>query len=167
VEALRLSDRIAVMNRGSIVQVGTPEQVMNHPVDEFVASFVGTETILNGEIVRSGAGTVICRVQNAEIEAVGSVKAGERVVCCIRPEQVMLSTGAPQAGTSARNTFAGRIIRIAPMGYFYKVSLDCGFFLTAYVTAPSVENLVLEEGKSIFASFKATAVHLIRRSVPG
>ncbi|MDO9559423.1 MAG: ABC transporter ATP-binding protein [Syntrophales bacterium] len=164
-EALRLSDQIAVMNQGKIAQIGTPESVMNSPADEFVASFVGVETILNGEIVRTGAGTVICRVKNKEIEAVGDAKPGERVVCCIRPEHVTLSTTLSGGGVSARNTFAGKIVKIAPMGLFYKISLDCGFFLTAYVTAPSVENLTLQEGKSVFASFKATAVHLIRRSV--
>jgi tungstate transport system ATP-binding protein len=162
-EALRLSDRIAVMNQGKIVQIGTPEAVMNSPADEFVASFVGVETILNGEIVRTGAGTVICRVQTGEIEAVGDAKPGERVVCCIRPEHVTLSTTLSRNGVSARNTFPGKIVRISPMGLFYKISLDCGFFLTAYVTIPSAENLALEEGKSVFASFKATAVHLIRR----
>jgi tungstate transport system ATP-binding protein len=162
-EALRLSDRIAVMNQGKIAQIGTPEEVMNHPVDEFVASFVGVETILSGEIVKTGAGTVICRVQNGEIEAVGDAKPGERVVCCIRPEQVTLSTGPSREGVSTRNTFPGKIVRISPMGLFYKISLDCGFFLTAYVTIPSAENLALEEGNSVFASFKATAVHLIRR----
>ena len=162
-EALRLSDRIAVMNQGKIAQIGTPEEVMNHPVDEFVASFVGVETILNGEIVKTGAGTVLCRVQNGEIEAVGDAKPGEKVVCCIRPEQVTLSTTQSGGGVSARNTFPGKIVRISPMGLFYKISLDCGFFLTAYVTIPSVENLALEEGKPVFASFKATAVHLIRR----
>jgi tungstate transport system ATP-binding protein len=164
-EALRLSDRIAVMNQGKIAQIGTPEEVMNHPVDKFVASFVGVETILSGEIVRTGAGTVICRVQNGEIEAVGDAKPGERVVCCIRPEHVTLSTGPSRDGVSTRNTFPGKIIRIAPMGLFCRISLDCGFFLTAYVTIPSAENLALEEGNSVFASFKATAVHLIRRSV--
>ena len=40
-EALRLSDQIAVMNEGKIIQIGSPAEVMNHPVDEFVASFVG------------------------------------------------------------------------------------------------------------------------------
>lgn len=162
-EALRLSDRIAVMNLGKIVQIGTPEDVMNSPADEFVASFVGVETILNGEIVRTGDGTVICRVQNGEIETVGDAKPGERVVCCIRPEHVTLSTTQSGGGVSARNTFPGKIVRISPMGLFYKISLDCGFFLTAYVTIPSAENLALEEGKPVFASFKATAVHLIRR----
>ena len=47
-EALRLSDRIAVMNQGRILQIGPPAEVMNQPLDEFVASFVGVETILTG-----------------------------------------------------------------------------------------------------------------------
>ena len=162
-EALRLSDRVAVMREGGIVQIGAPEVIMNQPRDEFVASFVGVETILSGEIVKASSGTVIVHVPGGDIEAVGDMKTGDRVVCCIRPEQVTLSTGASQEGVSARNTFEGKIVRIVPMGLFYKVSLDCGFFLTAYVTAPSVENLTLQEGQSIFASFKATAVHLIRK----
>jgi tungstate transport system ATP-binding protein len=160
-EALRLSDRIAVMQEGRIVQIDAPETVMNQPLDEFVASFVGTETILSGEIIKTGPGTVIIHVPGGDIEAVGSVKPGERVICCIRPEQVMLSTEPSQEGISARNTLAGRIVKIVPMGLFYKVCLDCGFSLTAYVTAPAIENLTLREGKSVFASFKATAIHLI------
>src|SRR4030066_1151572 len=47
-EALRLSDRVAVMNRGKVLQIGPPDEVMNCPVDEFVATFVGVETILPG-----------------------------------------------------------------------------------------------------------------------
>ena len=47
-EALRLSDRIAVMKEGRILQIGASEEVMNHPGDEFVASFIGMETIITG-----------------------------------------------------------------------------------------------------------------------
>ena len=162
-EALRLSDRMAVMKDGKIVQTGSPEAVMNHPLDEFVASFVGMETILSGEIIKTGSGTVMVHLQGGEIEAIGSAKPGDRVICCIRPEQVTLSTGISQESVSTRNTFAGRVTRIVPLGLFHKVSLDCGFFLTAYVTSASVENLDLKEGKPVFASFKATAVHLIRK----
>ncbi|MDI9570964.1 MAG: ABC transporter ATP-binding protein [Pseudomonadota bacterium] len=57
-EALRLSDRIAVMHEGRIVQIGSPTEVMNHPVCEFVAAFVGVETILAGRVVKCGRGTV-------------------------------------------------------------------------------------------------------------
>ena len=52
-EALRMSDRIVVMNNGSIVQQGTPLDVMNNPSNEFVASFVGMDTILEGKVVKS------------------------------------------------------------------------------------------------------------------
>jgi tungstate transport system ATP-binding protein len=162
-EALRLSDRVAVMKEGRVVQIGAPEAIMNHPLDEFVASFVGVETILRGEIVKTGPGTIIVRVPGGDIEAVGAYGPGERVVCCIRPEQVTLSTGPSRNDVSARNTFAGKVVRIVPMGLFYKVCLDCGFPLIAYVTSPSLENLTLLEGQSVFASFKATAVHLIRK----
>lgn len=162
-EALRLSHRVAVMKEGRIVQIDAPETVMNHPADEFIASFVGMETILSGEIVRTGPGTVTARIEGGEIEMVGRGTTGERIVCCIRPEQVTLSTGPAGDGTSARNIFPGRIVRIVPLGLFYKVCLDCGFSLVAYVTAPSMENLGLDEGKSIFASVKATAVHLIKK----
>jgi len=163
VEALRLSDRIAVMNQGKIAQIGTPEQVMNQPVDEFVASFVGMETVFSGHVTKTYDGTFITSVSGREIEAVGAVKPGEKVVCFIRPENVTLSTGASDERSSARNMFRGTIVKIIPMGLFHKVQLDCGFPLVAYVTHQSLENLSLKESASVFASFKATAVHVIRK----
>lgn len=163
VEALRLSDRIVVMNRGKIAQIGTPEQVMNHPVDEFVASFVGMETIFAGAVTKTYDGAFVTSVAGRDIEAIGHVDVGDMVLCFIRPENVTLSTGTPHEMTSARNVFPGKIIKIIPMGLFYKVQLDCGFPLVAYVTHQSIENLSLMEQKSIIASFKATAVHVIRK----
>ena len=163
VEALRLSDRMAVMNEGRIVQIGTPQQVMNHPVDEFVASFVGMETIFSGAVTKVTDGMFVTSVAGQDIEAVGRVNAGDRILCFIRPENVTLSVEKFHEMTSARNTIPGRIVRIIPMGLFYKVHLDCGFPLVAYVTHQSRENLAIEEGKGVYASFKATAVHVIRK----
>lgn len=162
-EALRLSDLIAVMNQGKIVQLGTPEEVMNHPIDEFVASFVGMETVFSGQVEKKYDGTFVTSVSGHEVEAVGVVQTGERVVCFIRPENVVLSTNHSEAKTSARNLFAGKIMRIIPTGLFYRVEVDCGFPLVAYVTQQSLENLALKENDPIYASFKATAVHIIRR----
>lgn len=162
IEALRLSHRIAVMKEGRLIQIGRPEEVMNYPVDEFVAAFTGTETILSGQVAGSDAGIVTVQLSDgAEIEAVGSYGAGQTVTCFIRPEHVTLSLGTLPAGQSARNVFPGTIAKIVPLGLFYRVSLDCGFSLTAYVTAPSLEDLDLREGKAIYASFKATAVHVV------
>jgi tungstate transport system ATP-binding protein len=162
-EALRLSSRIAVMNGGRILQVGFPEEVMNNPVDEFVASFVGVETILSGKVIKRNGGSFVASVEGKEIEAVGDARLGESVVLCIRPENVTLSTRPAQEKTSARNIFPGRVSKITPLGLYQKVHLHCGFPLVAYVTNHSLEELSLTEGKETTASFKATAVNVIRR----
>jgi len=162
-EALRLSDQIAVMNQGKIVQIGSPAEVMNNPVDEFVASFVGMETVFTGPVTKMYDSTFVVSVSGRDVEAVGTVAVGETVVCFIRPENVTLSKGTSGEATSARNVFPGKIIKITPMGLFYKVHLDCGFPLASYVTHLSLENLSLREKGDIIASFKATAVHVIRK----
>jgi tungstate transport system ATP-binding protein len=162
-EALRLSDRIAVMNNGKILQMGLPEEVMCHPVDEFVASFVGVETILTGNVIRKDGGTFVASVLGKEIEAVGEVRLGEEVILCIRPENVTLIPHAVRGTTSARNVLPGMIDRVISLGLYEKVQLNCGFPIVAYVTHQSLENLSLKEGKPVLASFKATAIHVIRR----
>jgi tungstate transport system ATP-binding protein len=162
-EALRLSNRIAVMKDGKMVQMGSPEAVMNYPVDEFVASFVGVETILTGMVKRQNSETFVTSVSGREIEAVGQVPVGETVLLCIRPENVTLSTSATKETTSARNVFPGKIEKVTSLGPYQKVQLDCGFPLVAYVTHHSLEKLSLKEGMEVTASFKATAIHVIRK----
>ena len=139
---------------------------MNLPADEFVASFVGVETILRGRILRSSEGVFTAEVEGGEIQAVGHCRPGERVLCCIRPEHVTLSTNVPQQGTSARNVFLGTIRTITPLGLFHRIRMDCGFDLVAYLTNQSIEELSLVEGKMVTASFKATAVHVIPCGTP-
>lgn len=161
-EAMRLADRVAILDAGRIVQIGSPADVMNSPTNEFVASFVGVETILPARVVEQNGGSFIATVSDARVEAVGAASPGEAVLLCIRPENVVLSL-RPADQASARNVFPGRVIRVLPMGAFYKVVVDCGFPVVSYVTARSVEGLSLREGTAVTASFKATAVHVIRR----
>jgi tungstate transport system ATP-binding protein len=161
-EALRLSDRIAVMHNGSILQAGEPEEVMNHPANEFIASFVGVETILKGRVLTSKEGEIVISVGGHQIEAVGNVPPGEHVILCIRPENVTLSGSPSDTQTSARNIFPGVIEKITQLGLYYRVDMDCGFPLVAYVTKHSLEQMSLAAGKGIGASFKATAVHVLK-----
>jgi len=161
-EALRLSERIAVMKEGKIIQIGTPAQVMNHPADEFVASFVGVETILNGTVKENREGTIVLDIGGHAIEAVGEFRPGTGVTCCIRPEHITLSRFSTDTGSSARNAVTGKIGAIRSMGLFYKIQLDCGFDLVAYITRTSLEELCLKKDDEVIALFKATAVHIIR-----
>jgi tungstate transport system ATP-binding protein len=166
VEALRLSDRIVVMQGGRVVQDDAPSVVLNEPVNAFVAAFVGMETIVEGVVARSHDGELAVSVRGGTMEALGAAAAGERVYCCVRPESVLLETADPGGRTSARNVFAAKVLAISSAGAQVKVTLDCGFRLVACITPESFTGLALALGKPLFASVKATAVHVIRRDTP-
>jgi len=162
IEALRLANRIAVMDEGTILQVGTPAEVMNHPANEFVASFVGVETILSGIVIEKNGGSLVTAVSATRVEALGDANVGEHVLLCVRPENVVLALRRQDEGVSSRNVYQGQVKKVIPMGPYFKVQLDCGFPITSYVTAQSLEGMSIQEGKTLTASFKATAVHVIR-----
>jgi len=151
------------MDKGRIVQIASPEKVMDHPADPFVATFVGVETILSGTVLARQESTFTAAVGDRRIEAIGEVGTGEKVFLFIRPEDVTISTDSRIAATSARNTFQGTIEKIIAFGPYQKVTMDCGFPVTAYVTKGSIQELKLREGSPVIASFKATAVHVVRK----
>jgi tungstate transport system ATP-binding protein len=164
-EAVRLAHRLAVMNEGRIIQLGGLREVMNHPEDPFVAAFVGMETLLKGHVVACREGLLTLRFRKGsgghEVVALGVAPPGQTVLVGVRPEHVVLSLQTDNL-SSARNVFPGAVTKVIPRGPFFKIELDCGFFLTAYVTAQSLSELELQPGRLVVASFKATAVHLIR-----
>ncbi len=167
-EGLRLSDRMAVMGKGRILQVDPPGEVLNSPADESVASFVGVGTILTGRVAQRTGDTFAVAIGDREIESTGDLPEGETVSLYIRPEHVTISedSGFAEAlatHTSARNVFPAIVKRIATFGHYEKVQLDCGFPLVSYVTRQSREALNLREGARVTVSFKATAVHVIRK----
>lgn len=162
-EVLRLADRMAIMTGGRIIQTGTPSQIINHPADAFVASFVGTDTILEGQVVANKGGSLTVSVNDRLIQAVAGAEITGSVLCCIRPEHVTLTRDNTFAETSARNVFPAVILDIRPMGPFYKIILDCGFSLVAYVTSESYDNLSLQKNRTVTVSFKATSTHIIQR----
>jgi tungstate transport system ATP-binding protein len=160
-EALHLSDRIVVMDRGTIVQSDLPSVVMNSPVNEFVAGWAGMETVLEGTVSRKVGWEITISVAGREIETIGEAVPGDPVYCCIPPESVIIDVTDPAGTSSARNVFPARISGVSSAGSFVKVKLDCGFPLVANVTDESLVSLHLEPGKHVFASFKATAIHVI------
>ncbi|KQC10357.1 MAG: hypothetical protein APR62_12230 [Smithella sp. SDB] len=161
-ETLRLAQDVSVMNSGKIVQSGTTAQIFNQPDSEFVASFVGTETILEGTVRNCTAGNMIVDVNGREIEAIGDCSIGQKVFCCLRPENITISSKA-QEKISARNVLEAKVSKIIRQGFFNKLILDCGFPLIAYITITSCEDLGITHGSIVHASFKATSVHVINR----
>lgn len=162
-EALRLADRMMVMQMGRIVQSGTTAEVTANPVNSFAASFVGMENVFSGTVVSAEGGMLMLDLAGQHLELVGSGMPGEKVVLCTHPEHVVVTIADPHHRTSARNVFPGTVTRIVPIGAINKVYLDCGFPLVASVTSHSLAELNLGVGSAVFASFKATSVHLYRK----
>jgi len=161
-ETLRLAQDVSVMNSGRIVQSGKTAEIFNQPDSEFVANFVGTESILEGTVNSCAEGHMVVSINGKSIEAVGDYCIGQKVYCCLRPENVTVSNYS-QGKISARNIFEAKVFKIVRQGFFYKLTLDCGFPLVAYITIPSCEDLGIAKGGTVIASFKATAVHVIPR----
>ncbi len=163
-EALRLGDRIAVMMGGRIRQTGKPSEVFGHPISEEVARFVGVETILEGRITGKRDGLLSVQVNGARIEALGKAAVGERVLVCLRPEDLVIrKAGDHPAQESARNHLEGVVEDAIRLEAQYRLQIDCGPRVVALVTKQSVEEMGLAPGCRVVVTFKASAVHLIRR----
>ncbi len=160
-EALALAGSIAVIKDGRILQRAAPLEIFNRPASKDVADFVGVETILEGVV--TGKSDNLCSITagGGILEAVSGYERGDGVFVCVRPEVVSVSKSAET--NSMRNHFKARITSIEPWRLEYRLNLDCGFNLAASVTKQSVEDLGLKTGDEVVASFKATAVHVIRR----
>ncbi len=127
-EAMVISDRIAVMDSGNIVQVGTAQEIYKKPANKFVADFIGTMNFISGEIVQSPHDTdaVCVRTEFSEkvLCATGGVTAaapGKKVFISIRPEDVEVFTEPPQA---RENLFKGIIAHKAYLGNFLYFFID-------------------------------------------
>ena len=116
-EAINMSDRIAVMRDGRIEQIGTPDEIYNHPKTSYVATFVGNANILHGvaesiqgenAIVKIGNDRVIVKLETSQqnTEDTGAkqhLAAGENVTLAVRSENVLLQEAAAIGDTSTDN----------------------------------------------------------------
>jgi molybdopterin-binding protein len=162
-EALRLGDRVAVLLEGQLAQIGPPEQVFGAPTGEAVARFVGVENLLPGRVAAHADGLLEVEVGPVHVTVAGEARPGERVLVGLRPEDLTLARPEARGPTSAQNRLAGRIVRVTPLGPLWRVGVDCGVSLTALVTRPAIATLALAPGVPVEVTFKATAVHLVRR----
>ncbi|MCD6386734.1 MAG: ATP-binding cassette domain-containing protein [Methanophagales archaeon] len=175
-EAAMLADRIAVMMRGRIVQIGTPREIFSRPASAEIAEFVGVENIFSGVVVRNEGGLAEIKIASAgsagsagsatfsgseTIFAVSKYGEGTAVNVFVRPEDIILAKSVQDFGgsSSARNVIRCEIERITSMGALVRVRMRNG--LVALVTAHAVEELGLREGDEIFAIFKATAAQVM------
>jgi molybdate transport system ATP-binding protein len=162
VDALTLGDRMAVLFGGRIRQVGLVHEVFSRPSDVTVAASVGVENVLPGNVVETTDGLATVRVGEAHVRAAQAAAITPSVFVCIRAEDVLLETSR-RSETSARNRWAGHVVATQIEGSVVRVTLDCGFLLSALITRPAYDDLRLGPDSTAMAVVKATAVHLIPR----
>ncbi len=158
-EAQTLAHRIILLMDGKIAQEGTPKEIFSSPVSEKVAKFVGMENILEGKIIVKHDTVADIAINGHVIEGLSNASCGEPVEVLIRPEHITLSTVKPSS--SARNVLQGKITSMVLEGPLVRVGLDCGIPLMALITKMSADDMKLEVGQTVFASFKVTAIHII------
>ncbi len=161
--ALTLCDTLAVIVNGRIRQQGEPQEIFSRPSSKEVADFVGVETILPGRVASNENNLCAVEAGGKTLMSVSDCEAGDSVFYCLRPEDVSISLSADAGGR--RNNFIAKVVSVAPWGLEYKVELDCGFTLQAAVTKQLVDGFGLKAGTEVYASFKATAAHLIKRNI--
>jgi len=162
-QAISLGDRVAVILDGRLRQVGSPEEVFSSPTDSEVANFLGVENVLPGIVRDSTDGKISVNVQDHILEVIGTEQAGRQVFFCLRPEDITIWKTTDMPRSSARNILKGKVALISTQGPLLEITLDCGFPLTALITRASAQDLELEMGTIVSASFKASAAHLIPR----
>jgi iron(III) transport system ATP-binding protein len=152
-EAMVISDRIAVMNSGNVVQIGTAQEIYEKPANRFVADFIGTMNFMAAEVVQilPDTDTVYVRTEFCEklictTHRIAETTLGEKVYASIRPEDVDVFAEPPQTG---ENLFKGSIAHKAYLGNFlyFFVKVD-GTMIR--VQAPHY--LPQEEGQEIHLS---------------
>ncbi len=163
-EAIQFGDRVAVVMGGRLAQVDSPERVFSSPVNEDVARFVGVENILRGIVLEQRDGIGVVSLDFGEIQVATEAQPGERVLVCLRPEEIVLARLDASFGSeSMRNVLRGKIDHVIPLGAQLRVRMNTGVTLTALITKRSWQDLSLAQGQEVQVAFKASAVHVIRR----
>jgi ABC-type Fe3+/spermidine/putrescine transport system ATPase subunit len=156
-EAMSVSDRIAVMKKGKIVQVGTPQELYMHPNSLFVANFIGESNLLEGVIANSERDKLIIELRGGiKVQALGQGAKEDRVILVIRPEVLTIE----RKETKIKNTLKGVVNKTTFEGTFirYVIELESQDFVI--VSRPSLTEKWFEVGERITLSFEPEKAHV-------
>jgi ABC-type Fe3+/spermidine/putrescine transport system ATPase subunit len=157
-EAMAISDRIAVMKKGKILQVGTPQELYTNPKTIFVAHFIGGANFFEGFIAETTDKIAAIELRGGlKVQAVNKgLNRGERAVLAVKPEVLKIKRGESQdmnalPGVVERVTFEGTNLR-------YEVRLKNQDLIV--VTVPSLSHEWFSVGERVTVSFEPESAHL-------
>ncbi|HEY3726090.1 MAG TPA: ABC transporter ATP-binding protein [Solirubrobacteraceae bacterium] len=160
-EALTMSDRLAVMNHGRVVQLGAPEEVYNEPDDAYVADFLGVSNLMDAQVQPGGNGKGPCRLRMGDFTleaAAGQIDATGAVKLAIRPERIHVEPYE----TSGANHVPGMVERLVFLGSITHVyvRLATGSTLQTLVRNDGAE-LPFTQGTAVSVVIPAEALRVL------
>ncbi len=160
-EALALADRVVLLNKGDVCQIGTPEEIYRRPADKFVATFIGKSNIFEGRCIRIAGGEAECVILGdipISVATKGEFSVGDTVHVSVRPESVRLA-GAKMAADPAMLA-AGEVMHAVYLGTHQelRVMLDKG----VAVEVRTVGRQIFARGERVTVGWTAEDVTMLR-----
>jgi spermidine/putrescine transport system ATP-binding protein len=168
-EALTMSDRIAVMNRGRVEQVATPEEVYNHPATTFVAGFIGVSNLMPASVtgpdeVRLDQGQTISAPTNG-------FAVGDRCHAVVRPEKLKVELAGGNGAGVDRARVEGIVESSLYLGTSTQIAVDLGEGVRMTVLIPNADEAERQRlpggGARVALSWEPEHMHLVRESPMG
>ena len=162
-ETLAMAQRVAIIEKGSLVHIGTSSDVFERPKSQFIANLAGHRNFFKARVSHELNSDLL----NAEVcPGISIFCYGDSTITegfvLINQENIVLSIEEPVLST--RNNFHGTISDLHPIRNGYEITIDTGIRLHAQLTSESVQKFKLEQGCKIWACFKASSVTLIDRT---
>ncbi len=157
-EAMSISDRIAVMKKGKIIQIGTPQELYLKPNSLFVAHFIGESNFMEGIITQEKEGILEIELRGGfKVHAVANgLKHDERVLLAVRPEVIMMEIG----NLERENGLIGNVEKITFEGTFMRYEIRLSNQDSMVVNRQSLTEEWIDIGKTVTLSFPPEKTHV-------
>lgn len=153
-EAMSISDKIIIMSKGKVEQIGTPREIYYHPTSKFVADFIGEANFLDAKVVSAKGDKAMIQVVGKEFEVnnFAGAKSGDNATLIIRPEGATLSQQGILEGTVTLSTF---------MGAYQYYQMELGGMEIQITDYNPVNHRIFEVGEKAFLDFDPRGVYIL------
>ncbi len=164
-EAMSISDRIAVMKKGKIIQIGSPQELYLKPNSLFVAHFIGESNFMEGIITQEKEGMLEIELRGGfRVHAVANgLKHDERIILAVRPEVITMETG----NLERENGLVGNVEKITFEGTFMRYEIRLSSQDLVIVNRQSLTEEWIEIGTTVTLSFQPEKTHVFTYPTTG
>jgi spermidine/putrescine transport system ATP-binding protein len=160
VEAFSMADRVVVMSRGKVEQIGIPKEIYRNPANRFVADFIGNVNVFKGRVDAVSDGTVSLYTpvgQMTALNARAQIQKGEEVDFFVNADQITVG-----ATNQAENTVSGKLLSYKFVGNMVTLYLELvgGLEMKVSIAEPIYDRLNLKIGDTVSAHWQTEAAHV-------